>query len=312
MKEPTAGRGVVAPFWLNRPGEEALGLAVAAEKLGYREFWVGEMLHFDAFALAGAVAQSTTQITVTIGPLAIGLRDPVSLAMGVGSVEVIGGRPARLAIGASSPVLVEGWHGRSHGGEAQKIEEAISLIRTVLAGDRTDHEGANFYSRGFRSGLGATTNHLTVAAAGPRMIAAAARSADRVVVNLVTPERARSVAQQSGLPLAVWVVAAVEPSPAAIDQIRRQLSLYLGAPGYRESLREAGMGALVGKVREGARPKDVAGSITIEMISAIAAVGSAAEASIAVASFENAGAEVMLVPVTADDEGGTRTLRALG
>jgi probable F420-dependent oxidoreductase len=302
---------VVAPFWLDRPGEEAIGLAAAAERFGYREFWVGEMLHFDAFALAGAIAQSTHRITVTVGPLAVGLRDPVSLAMGVGSVETIGRRPARLAIGASSRALVEGWHGRAHGGEAKRVEEAIGLIRSVLAGERTGHRGPSFSSIGFRSGLGKTTDHITVAAAGDRMIAAAARSADRIVLNLVTPDRTGRVAKQSGLPVAVWVVAAVDPTPAAIDQIRRQLSLYLSVPGYQESLGEAGLDALVDKVREGARPKDVAGLITSEMISAIAAIGSSAEASATVEAFEKTGAEVMLVPVTADDEGGTRTLREL-
>ncbi|MGH8958127.1 MAG: LLM class F420-dependent oxidoreductase [Acidimicrobiia bacterium] len=311
MIERVAGRGVVAPFWLDRPGEEALGLAAAAERFGYREFWVGEMLHFDAFALAGAVARSTNQITVTTGPLALGLRDPVSLAMGIGSIEVIGGRPARLAIGASSPAVVEGWHGRSHGGEADRIEEALGLIRTVLAGDRTDHHGAHFQSVGFRSGLGKRTDHLTVAAAGPKMIAAAARSAERIVLNLVTPDRVQQVAHQSGLPMAVWVVTGVEPTELGIQQIRRQLALYLSAPGYRESLSEGGLDALVDKVREGARPKDVAGLITLEMISAIAAVGSTAEASATVEAFEESGAEVMLVPVTTGDEGGTRTLRAL-
>ncbi|HJU51766.1 MAG TPA: LLM class F420-dependent oxidoreductase [Acidimicrobiia bacterium] len=311
MNEQRTWRGVVAPFWLDRPGEEALGLATAAERLGYREFWVGEMLHFDAFALAGAIAHSTKEITVTVGPLAIGLRDPVLLAMGVGSVETIGGRQARLAVGASSPTLVEGWHGRSHGGEAERIEEAIGLIRAVLGGERTDHRGASFQSIGFRSGLGKRSEHITVAAAGARMTAAAARSADRIVLNLVTPERTERVAQQFGLPLAVWVVAAVDPTPSAIDQIRRQLSLYLSAPGYRESLGEAGFGGLVDKVRDGARPKDVAGLITTEMMAAIAAIGSAAEVSATVDLFEEAGAEVMLVPVTAGDEGATRTLRAL-
>lgn len=311
MNERRAGRGVVAPFWLDRPSDEAISLAARAEELGYREFWVGEMLHFDAFALAGAIAQSTKRITVTAGPLALGLRDPVSLAMGVGSVETIGRRPARLALGASSRALVEGWHGRSHGGEADAVEEAIGLIRSVLAGERTDHRGPRFHSIGFRSGLGKMTDHITVAAAGPRMMAAAVRSADRIVLNLVTPERTGRVVQQSDLPLAVWVIAAVDPTLAAIEQIRRQLSLYLSAPGYRESLGEAGFDALVEQVREGARPKDVAGLITVEMISAIAAVGSAADAAAAIEKFEETSAEVMLVPVTAGDEGGSRTLREL-
>jgi hypothetical protein len=143
------------------------------------------------------------------------------------------------------------------------------------------------------------------------MIRAATRSADRIVANLVTPERAALIRNQSALPMAVWVMAAVEPTPLGIDQIRRHLVLYLTAPGYRETLREAGMGPVIDRVAEGARPKDVASLITTEMISAIAAIGSLDEVASAVAAFEKTGSEVMVVPVTADDEGGARTLRGL-
>ncbi|HEX2420490.1 MAG TPA: hypothetical protein VHL55_02720, partial [Acidimicrobiia bacterium] len=181
----------------------------------------------------------------------------------------------------------------------------------VLAGERTEHRGTSYQSVGFRSGLGRRTDHITVAAAGSRMIRAATRSADRIVANLVTPERAALIRNQSALPMAVWVMAAVEPTPLGIDQIRRHLVLYLTAPGYRETLREAGMGPVIDRVAEGARPKDVASLITTEMISAIAAIGSLDEVASAVAAFEKTGSEVMVVPVTADDEGGARTLRGL-
>jgi probable F420-dependent oxidoreductase len=303
---------VVAPFWLGRPPEESLFLAETAEGLGYHEYWIGEMLHFDAFALAGAVARSTRSITVTIGPLALGLRDPVSLAMGVGSIEIVGDRPARLAIGASSPTVVNRWHGRTHGGEAKMVPEAIGLIRLVLSGERTNHYGPHFRSEGFRSGLGRRSAHITVAAAGSKMMAAASAGlADRAVANLVTTEAVARIRQRSSLPVAVWVVAAVDPSAAAIDQIRRQLVLYLSAPGYRRTLAEAGMSELVARASAGGRPQELAPMITSEMIAAVAAVGSEREVIAAVEAYEAVGAEVMLVPVTEGDEGGRRTLRAL-
>lgn len=304
-------RGVVAPFWIDCPAEESIDLASSAESLGYGEFWVGEMLHFDAFALAGALASSTRKITITTGPLALGLRDPTAMAMGVGSVEVIGGRPARLAIGASNPIVVTDWHGRPHGGEAESIGDAIALIRQVLSGRRTNHRGPHFQSRGFRSGLGPRSAHISVAGSGPRMLAAAQEVADRVVTNLVTRDWVARLAQQSALGVAVWTVAAVEPNDEGWEQIRRQLGLYLRAPGYRESLSEAGMGELVAKALDGASPTGLVRQITEEMISGVAAIGSATEVRLAVESLERIGAEVMLVPVTAGDEGGLRTLRAL-
>ena len=302
-------RGVVAPLWLNRPADEALAVADLAERLGASEFWVGEMMHFDAFALAGAVASRTRRVTVTTGPLALGLRDPVGVAMGVASVAVIGGRPSRLALGASSPTVVRQWHGREFGGEAERVGEAISLIRAVLSGSKTDHHGAHYRSSGFRTGLGRQDAHVSVAVAGPRMIAAAA-GADRLVTNLASVDWVRVVAEQTGLKLAIWVVAAVEPSPAALDQVRRQIALYLLAPGYRQSLTQAGFGALIDKARDGASTVALAHEIGLDLIGTVAAVGSAAEVEEAIRRYETAGAEVMLVPVTVDDPAGERTLRS--
>ena len=127
------GRGVsagaVLPFWLDRPPQEALEVAANAARLGYPEIWIGEMLHFDAFALAGAVARMSERPIITVGPLPIDLRDPVALAMGIGSIAVIGGRPARLAVGASSPAVVERWHGRRWSGQAERLEEGVRLIQ---------------------------------------------------------------------------------------------------------------------------------------------------------------------------------------
>ena len=103
----------VLPFWFDRPAEEALEIARAAEESGYDELWVGELATFDAFALAGAIARETRNLRLVVGPLAVGVRSPVALALGIHSVALLGGRAADIALGASTPVIVEGWHGRS-------------------------------------------------------------------------------------------------------------------------------------------------------------------------------------------------------
>ncbi len=301
--------GVVIPFWLGRPAEEAMEVALLAERLHYAELWVGEMLHFDAFALAGAIAARTKDLTITIGPLSIGLRDPVLLAMGVGSVSVLGGRPARLALGASSPTVVEAWHGRSWGNEASRMPEAISLIRSVLSGERTDHAG-DFSSQGFRMALGPQPAHLTVAAAGARMMKAAAAAADRIVLNLVPVEEVERAAA-TGKPVAVWLATAVDPAPAGLAQLRRQLALYLAAPGYSQVLARAGFAAPVEAARQGVAGGALAEMLSIDLINRIAAVGDAEYVAGRVESYQRAGADVMLVPVTGGDPAGERTLSAL-
>jgi probable F420-dependent oxidoreductase len=302
--------GVVIPFWLDRPPGEALAVADHAERFGYRELWMGEMLHFDAFALAGAIAARTERITLTVGPLALGLRDPVAMAMGIASISHLGSRPARLAVGASSPALVSGWHGRPHGGETDRLEDALGLIRAVLAGERTDHSG-DYRSHGFRSPLAPQPAHLTVAAAGKRMLKQASRCADRIVLNLVSAAKVKSVAKGVGMPVAVWVVTAVDPAPEGLAQVRRQLALYLAAPGYAHTLTEAGLGDLVAAAQAGAKTADLVEMFTREHLNAVTALGGIDQVVDRIDSYREAGAEVMLVPVTAGDPGGKRTLRAL-
>jgi hypothetical protein len=57
MATPTAGaRSVVLPYWLDRPAEEAVDVAVAAERAGYPRLGVGDMAAFDAFARLDADA----------------------------------------------------------------------------------------------------------------------------------------------------------------------------------------------------------------------------------------------------------------
>ena len=105
--------GVVLPYWPDRPPLEALDVADAAERLGFDELWVGEMATFDAFALGAAIAIRTSRITITVGPLAVAVRDPVALALGAASVSSLGGRPANLALGVSTPVGEAAGAGRS-------------------------------------------------------------------------------------------------------------------------------------------------------------------------------------------------------
>lgn len=301
--------GVVIPFWLDRPPAEAMQVALVAEELGYGELWMGEMLHFDAFALAGAIAARTTSITITVGPLALGLRDPVALAMGTASVGVLGGRPARVALGASSPTVVEAWHGRPWGGEASRLCDAVAIIRSVMAGQRTDYLGA-FSSRGFRSPLAPQPLHVSVAAVGEKMLAAAARCADRVVLNLVSVDDIAS-ARKTGRELAVWLVAGVDPDDDGFDQVRRQLAHYLNAPGYATTLARGGMADLVEAAKRGAKIADLASMFTQGHLEKVAALGSLNEVKKRIEEYRQAGAEVMLVPVTAGDPGGGRTLAAL-
>src|SRR5690348_11077812 len=155
-------------LWQDRPAAEVVRTAQAADALGYGEIWIGEMATFDAFALGAVVAERTRRASLTIGPLAVAVRDPVMIAMGAGSLTELTGRTVNVALGSSSPVVVERWHGRRQESTALALAESAAAVRALLAGDKADAGG----NRGVPEGGGHRHVQAARAARNPRRAAA--------------------------------------------------------------------------------------------------------------------------------------------
>ncbi len=314
---------VVVPFWQDRPPSDDLAIAAVADALGYDELWIGEMATYDAFALATAIGSSARNLTLTVGPLAVGVRTPMTMAVGLASVAALTGRPVRLALGSSSTVVVEQWHGRRRERPVRALDEAARAARQLLAGERSTVDGEVAGSTGYRLRLAAPGAHLTVAAFGDGALAVGARQADRVVLNMVTPavaagfrRRLDALAAEAGrtrhVPLAVWLACGVDPTDETIAQLLRGKVNYLAAPGYGEMFIEAGHGDVVALARSGAGPKEVLAALTPELLSAVSLVGTEAQVRARIAEYRRAGVdEVCIVPATAGDPAAARTLEAL-
>ena len=313
---------MVLGFWQDREPLEALETAEFADALGYPMLWIGEMATFDAFALASAITARTESIPLTVGPLAVGVRDPVALAMGVATVAAIARRPVHLAIGASSPVVVDRWHGRPWRRTATQIRETAQALRPLLAGERAELDGELVRTHGYRLRLPAPETSLTIAAFGDHAVRVAARFADRMVINLCTPalaarlrKRLDTFAAEEGVeapPLAAWIPACLDPGEEAIAQLNRGAVAYLAAPGYGEMFAAAGFGGLVDAARAGAPPRELLSEVPPELCRAIGLVGDQAEVRARAEEYRSAGVdEIAIVPATAGDPGGRRTLEAL-
>ena len=310
------------PYWLDRPDSEAVEIAQAAEDAGLDTAWVGEMASFDAFALATALGLRTERLRLKIGPLAVGVRSPVAIALGVASVATLTGHQVDVALGASSPVIVSDWHDRAWDHPAPRTHEMVLALRELMAGRRLEFDGEHVRSHRFRLRAPRPGASIAVAAFGPRMTEVAARDADEVVLNLVTPGHVAAVRRRVGelaaaagrlAPrLSVWVPVALDPGPAALRQLQGQLAVYLGAPGYGELFVSAGFGALVERARSGEPRAELAGAIPVELVAQVGAVGSPDEVTRRIAEFHQAGADhVGVVPSTAEDPAGRRVLTAL-
>jgi len=290
---------VVLGEWLDRPIQADLDVALAADRLGYGEVWIGEMAKLDAPATAAAIVARTEQIEPCLGPLAVTVRSPAQIALAVATVAATG-RRTHVALGTSSGAVAR-WHGRSRAGAADRLATATRDVRALLAGERVD---------GFRLRQPPDGSTVTVAAFGARAVEVAA-SADRMVLNMVTVAATKRLAPQHPN-TAVWLAAAVDPTP---DE-RRWMALgyvgYLGAPGYAEMFEEAGFGELVAFARTRPHVKELAARLPADLLDAVALVGS--EAAIRARIDEYAAAavtEIGLVVPPLDLATGRRTLETL-
>lgn len=295
---------------------EAVAVAAMADRLGYPEVWLGEGPTWDAFVLATAVGQATEQIALTAGPVPVSVRDPVTLARGVASAEALTGRPVGIALGTSSVRVVEGVHGRSRARAATVLDATAEALRG-MGGD-----WPTLTAHGFRRRLTPATGPLTVAAFGDRAIATAARYADRMLLDLVSPEQVRELrgkldaaAVAAGRPrptLAAWLPAAVDPVPESYAQLMGSIVGYLTVRGYLDMFIAAGFGDAVELARTGADRATLLAALPPEAARAIGLVGDLATVRARLDEYAAAGLdEVALVPATSGDPAGERTLTAL-
>jgi probable F420-dependent oxidoreductase len=195
-------------------------------------------------------------------------------------------------------------------------------VRALLQGEKVDFSGELASCKGYRMRLAAMPGPLTIAAFGPAAVRVAARQADRMLLNMVTPASLAQLRQQlveaagkAGRPtpkVAVWLTCAVDPQRQDFDQLRRAIVGYMAAPGYAEMMTEAGFGELVQFARSRPHPQDLLAAMPDELVSAIGLVGSESDIQSRIEAYRQAGAdEICLVPATASDAGGQKTLERM-
>jgi probable F420-dependent oxidoreductase len=300
--------------------EEELRTGVLADRLGYRELWVGEGWVWDSFALATAIGVATERIAMTVGPLPVHVRDPATIARAAASTAALVRRPVGVALGTSSLRVVERMHGRSRRRAVTALAESAHAVRAFLREGQA-HVDGEVVSAHYRLRLDPPGGPLTVAAFGDKAIAVAAEYADRMVLDLVSPQLAReyrakldALAQRAGRQaprLAAWIPAAVDPDPESSSQIMDSLVGYLEVAGYDEMFTAAGFGKAVEMAHEGADREELLGALPPDAAAAIGLVGDVNTISARLEAYAVALDEVVLVPATAGDPGGERSLTAL-
>ena len=177
-------------------------------------------------------------------------------------------------------------------------------------------------TRSYRLVLDPPGGPLTIAAFGDRAVRTAAAHADRMVLDLVSPElvseyraKLEAAAAAAGCPapaLSAWIPAAIDPDPDSYAELIDSLAGYLEVPGYGEMLTAAGFGEAVQAAAAGATRAEQLDALPPDAASRIGLVGDVDTVGARLEAYAAAGLdEVVLVPATAGDPGSERTLTAL-
>jgi len=124
----------------SRPVSELLELAVAAEALGYDDFWLADERFFrEAYTILGLVASRTSRMRLGPGVTDPYSRHPALTAMAIATLDEVSHGRAVLGVGAG----VSGFRelGVDVSRSATAIREGVTLIRSLLAGETVTLKG---------------------------------------------------------------------------------------------------------------------------------------------------------------------------
>jgi F420-dependent oxidoreductase-like protein len=322
--------------------------ARALEDAGVDILWTAELYGFDGPSLMGFLAAVTSRVQIGSAILPFYSRSPALLAMTAAGVDALSGGRCILGIGASGPQVIEGFHGIPFDSPVSRVDELISICRTIWRREPLSHDGRHYQiplPEGRGLGLGKPlklidhpirdTIPVYVAATGPRNVANVARVADGWLPIFFWPERADRVwgqALAAGLAdrdPSLGALEIVASATVAIgdglehlrDTVRPQLALYIGGMGAREMNFYNDLACRYGLADAAQRIQDLylsgrraeaAAAVPAELVEGTTIIGPRGLVRDRLAAFEEAGVTVLNVrPLGPDPERTIGQLREL-
>ncbi|MEV0902262.1 TIGR03617 family F420-dependent LLM class oxidoreductase [Actinoplanes sp. NPDC049802] len=281
---------------------EAEAAAVSAEQVGYDGFSAAETKH-DVFTTLALVARATSHIALQSGIAVAFARNPMNVAVLANDLQLISEGRFRLGLGSQVRPHIERRFAMPWSRPAARMEEFVSALRAVwhswATGERLMFRG-EFYrhtlmTEFFDPGPNPFGNpKVELAAVGERMVAAAGRVADGLLVHPLTSpsylgERmipALRAARGGGLDgfqiemSAMVVLGADEAARSRAEQaVRRQIAFYASTPAYRPVLELHGWGDLADRLNVLSRRRawaEMAAEIDDDVLDCFAVAGNPA------------------------------------
>lgn len=171
---------------------EIVELAKLAEKEGFSSIWCAEDYFLrDAITNIACVAYATQKIKISTGIVNPFTRNPVLVAETIATLNELSGGRVRLALGTGVQPLIESM-GIKFEHPLMAMDEAVTIIRKLLAGEQVSYSGEIFRTKDVKLGqnpyfaliesnMKVSPVPIYVAAIGPKMLELAGRTADGVL-----------------------------------------------------------------------------------------------------------------------------------
>ena len=265
-----------------------LRLAWQADALDLDRFDVAEAWSHDATILLAEVAAQTSRIGLGTGVLSVWGRTPATLAMAAAGLQRVSGGRFSLGLGAGSPPLTEGLHGLRWERPVARLREALTVIRALLAGERSPAPAPG--ARALRLGaIPEAPVPLALAALADESIRVAGELADEWVPFLWARSRleeGRALLDESPTPTRIAAAVPVALGPD-IETARELAAFWLSTyatrmgPIYPRLLARFSSAETVAALQAGEFPEELAREVTLfgtydegpDLIAAWAAAG---------------------------------------
>ena len=164
--------------------EDSITLVKWAEANGFDDVWFSDAMAPDSLTMVAAVAPYTQRMRVGVAVTPVYTRTPAVFAA---TANVLGQLlPGRfvMGLGSSSQAIMERFNGIKMEKPLTRVKETAIMVRSMLAGERSDFDLTTLRSKGYRQEPLPTPPPIYLAALRPKMIEMAAEIGDGVVFNL--------------------------------------------------------------------------------------------------------------------------------
>jgi probable F420-dependent oxidoreductase len=204
--------------------------------LGYTDAWSAETAGVDAFTPLALASQWAPQLRLGTAIVPVYTRGPGLLAMSAATLAELAPGRFVLGIGASSPVIVEGWNAQVFDRPFARSRDTLRFLRSALAGDKVSEKYETFSVSKFRlERPPVPPPSIMLAALRPGMLRLAAKEADGAITNWLAAGDVPKVRGEIGadVELAARIfVCPTEDAEAARGLGRMLISSYLTVPVY--------------------------------------------------------------------------------